>query len=499
MAESLQHTLLPEQSDPFSERGIIGVVYRSSGRRRTTLLLHDVIVPHAGDVTWDRTHGLLFSATYKARAANGIVARPGAGIAFIHTHPGSPSSPRAPAPSPEDLESDSADLFAIGSALPDFAPLVAAILGANGLWSVREYTFAFPKTAREARRRAFSPHGGKIWFATATRVVGPGIRKRPTDRLADGVAGANGASTTAQDSSIRLWGEPGQRALSALRVGIIGAGGVGSILSEHVARLGVGETLHVDFDVVTTPNLNRSQGAKRQDAVSETLKTIAALRLAKMAATATAFVARAVVGSVVEHSTIPDLLDCDVILNAADSPWARQVLDQLAFAHLIPVIHGGTTLRGNSDSGEIIAGKCEVSATGPGHPCSECLGVYTRADVTEAQEHPNVRGRRRYLETGAPLAPEEREASVISFNAVVAGLMQLRFLAIALGTTPGALVGAQRFYPIEGVLNWAPLKECRPGCHRSLTIGLGDVHELPLGVDLDFQQARDRVRTTIAD
>lgn len=481
MADSLRALLLPDGVDPESERGVIGIVHSSTGFRRTTLLLQQIVVPREGEVTWDRRAGLLFAPSYKSRASNAVAQIVGAGIAFIHTHPGSSRSPFAPAPSAPDLESDAADLFAIGASLRDSVPLVAGILATNGLWSVRQYTFAFPSTAKEARLRHFSPFAGKVQYTSATRVVGPGVRK-------SGQKGSLSAAT--QDSSIRLWGGEGQRALSTLRIGIVGAGGVGGILSEHVARLGVGETVHVDFDVINEANLNRSQGATRMDAKRHTPKTTVAARLAKMAATAVGFSARRVNGSVVEQTTLPHLLDCDVVLNAADSPWARQVLDHLAFAHLIPVIHGGTALRAND--GQLVAGKCEVSATGPGHPCSECAGVYTRSDVTEAQESPKVRGRRRYIETGMPLPAEVREPSVISFNALVAGLMQLRMQALVLSTTSDAAVGIQRYYPLEGTMSWASIRECRPDCERRETVGLGDAYELPLGVDLDFEQTRNQ-------
>lgn len=493
VAASLKSLLFPSDVDPRSERGVIGVVYRSTGRRRTTLLLCDLVPTRPGDVKWSRKTGLLFDPSYKSRAANEVTSRRGAGIVFIHTHPGLPGSPHPPAPSPDDLEADAADLFSLGASLPDGSPLVAAIASANGLWSVREYTFAFPTTADQARLAQFSAAGGSVQYATATRVVGPGLRKSRTNEAASGVAGADGAvAGEVHDSSIRLWGDTGQRALSTLRVGIVGAGGVGGILAEHVTRLGVGETIHVDFDVITAANLNRSQGATRQDAQRLSPKVIVAQRLAKMSASADDFAARAVLGSVVERTTVPELLDCDIILNAADSAWARQVLDHLAFAHLIPVVQGGTSLIGDPRTGVLIAGKSEVSATGPCHPCSECAGVYSKADVTEAQESPETRGRRRYVEAGMALPPEEREASVISFNALVAGLMALRLQAIALLTTPDAVIGVQRFYPIEGTLNWTPVRTCRPDCVRHETVGLGDAYDLPLGRDLDFAAARSR-------
>ncbi len=60
-------------------------------------------------------------------------------------------------------------------------------------------------------------------------------------------------------------GEEGRRVLAGLRVGVAGVGGVGSILVEFLARLGVGGLVLVDYDVLKEENLNRSLGARRED------------------------------------------------------------------------------------------------------------------------------------------------------------------------------------------------------------------------------------------
>lgn len=492
----VQTILLPESEPRPRERGLIGVLHASSGRRRRTMLLRSVVVPRPGDVTYDVEHGLLFSTRYKSRAADAAAAD-GAGLLFLHTHPIWPgrelSFPRA---SPEDLESDPRDLFALGLSLELGSPLAAGIVSDAGAWAVREYTFRFPTSVEEAQDLRFGAAAARITYASAVRVVGPGLRKWPTSVGATGPAGAAGAIEPGeQDSTLRLWGEAGQAVLASLRVGHTGAGGVGGILAEHTARLGVGESLFMDYDRLSSENFNRSQGASRDDVRRGEVKVTVAVRLARASATAPDFDVLAIVGSVVEAQSIPDLLDCDIILNAADSPWARQVLDQLAFAHLIPVIHGGTSLIGNPRTGLLMAGKSEVSATGPGHPCSECAGVYTRREVTEAQEEPDARGHRGYVDLADPwrdgpeAAQEEdelRAPSVIGFNALVAGLMQLRLMAIALGTTPQALVGVQRYHVLEGIMDWSLTKKCVPDCQRPTTTAMGDAYQLPTGVDLDL-------------
>ena len=63
-----------------------------------------------------------------------------------------------------------------------------------------------------------------------------------------------------------LFGDRGQEALSNATVGIIGLGGVGALVNEWVARLGVGHIIAVDYDRLETSNLPRVVGATRFDA-----------------------------------------------------------------------------------------------------------------------------------------------------------------------------------------------------------------------------------------
>lgn len=71
-----------------------------------------------------------------------------------------------------------------------------------------------------------------------------------------------------------------RRALSAVRVGIAGAGGLGSNVAAHLVRAGVSKLLVADFDVVSESNLNRQFyfrdqiGRKKVEALAENLRRI---------------------------------------------------------------------------------------------------------------------------------------------------------------------------------------------------------------------------------
>jgi len=484
--------LLPDDPLRSPERGLIGLTHWSRGRRRATVLLTRIIAPKPGDVVWDNKRGLLFSARYKSRATE-CASGSGAGLCFLHTHPTRPGARLHPSPSHEDLETDRRDLYALGRSLKEGVPLVAGILGENERWAVRVYEFHFPSTSEEARNPAFGEDNEVTHAVQAIRIVGPSLRKLATEVGASGPAGAAGrVDLTANDSTGRLWGRLGQEQLAAIRVGLTGLGGVGGILAEHTARLGVGGQVAIDYDRLGHDNANRSQGALPEDVLGRARKADVAVRLARQSATAPDFEAQGIVGSVVEAEVIPELLDCDVILNAADSPWARQVLDHLAYAHLIPVVNGGTTILGNSEDGATQTGKCEVTVAAPGHPCFQCSKVYSLEEVTDAQTHPARRGARRYVDGPVKHEPEEieeRGPSVIGANALVAGLMQLRLQALVLGTTPEAIIGTQRYHVLEGVLTWGVVRACRPECARSESTAKGDFIALPLGVDLDRREA----------
>lgn len=255
----LYAVLLPDDADRPVERGVISTVHVSPGRRRRTLLLRRVLPPAPGEVWFDEDRGLLFSPAYKSRVADAAAEEVG-GMLFLHTHPVRPGrEDRFPHPSPEDLEAAPRDLYALGAALGADVPLAAGILSDAGLWSVREYTFRFATSPADLRDPRVGAAAGALTYASAIRVVGPGVRKLPTSVPADGPAGAHGAiAPDAQDSTVRLWGAEGQRALASMRVGLTGAGGVGGILAEHTARLGIGGAVGVDFDRLTPENLNRS-------------------------------------------------------------------------------------------------------------------------------------------------------------------------------------------------------------------------------------------------
>lgn len=83
------------------------------------------------------------------------------------------------------------------------------------------------------------------------------------------------------DRQIRAFGRDGQHRLRAATAAVVGAGGIGSLIVQGLAHLGIGRLIVVDPDVVETSNLNRLAGATPDDARDGTPKAEAAARTAR--------------------------------------------------------------------------------------------------------------------------------------------------------------------------------------------------------------------------
>ena len=144
----------------------------------------------------------------------------------------------------------------------------------------------------------------------------------------------NGESNTEHDRQVRMFGAAGQHVLRASKVAVIGLGGVGSLVAEYLARLGIGNLVLIDPDEIESSNLSRVVGATRVDVEAGQLKTQIAVRHAReMAIDATL---KPIAGDVARESVARVLRDCDFIFLAADSMRARLVVNALAHQYLIP-------------------------------------------------------------------------------------------------------------------------------------------------------------------
>lgn len=170
--------------------------------------------------------------------------------------------------------------------------------------------------------------------------------------------------------------------LAQLRVGVVGCGGTGSAIAMLLPRLGIGQVLLIDNDIVDATNLNRLHGARQADAdamgpkVEVVARSITELGLGTRVVTKEAWV-----GDPECHDA---LRACDIIFGCTDDNDGRMFLNRLALFYLIPVIDLGLAIQvGDGESPELKALDGRVTVLLPGQTCLACRCI---VDATKAAE-----------------------------------------------------------------------------------------------------------------
>ena len=116
-------------------------------------------------------------------------------------------------------------------------------------------------------------------------------------------------------------------ALGRRKVGIAGAGGLGSNCAVSLARAGVGSLAVADFDVVSQANLDRQAYFLRQVGMPKVLALAENIRLIDPSVRVDAKILR------LDAATIGEAFaDCDLLIEALDDAAAKEELIETALA-----------------------------------------------------------------------------------------------------------------------------------------------------------------------
>jgi hypothetical protein len=248
---------------------------------------------------------------------------------------------------------------------------------------------------------------GDIWLPGGDRtelaeLVIPGrrlVRLRPEPATST-------AADDRWDRQARVFGDAGQNIFSQMRVAVVGLGGAGSLITEFIARLGVGHLILIDADIVTVDNLPRLVAAEQYDIGLP--KTTIAARNARRA-NADVYVDEFILE--VQHRDAQAALRlCDFIFLAADSNAARHFVNKIVEEQLIPGVQVGVKVPVEID-GTIGRIHTAVRPLVPGNGCLRCNGLINATELALDMAPADVRRAARYVdEVPAP--------SVIALNAV---------------------------------------------------------------------------------
>jgi hypothetical protein len=418
--------------------------YPSRGRIRLTALLHTVILPKDGERT---VHGnASFQPRYFERAV-GEAAAAGGGLAFLHSHLG----PGWQGMSSDDVKAEIGHAAAAQGATG--LPLLGLTLGTDGAWSARFWTKTAP---RKYERR---------WCETV-RVVGEPFSITYADALRSRPQLKEELRRT-----VSAWGTEAQATLARLRVGIVGAGSVGTIIAEALARTGISRIVLIDFDTVKTVNVDRMLHATSGTAGRGEPKVRSLARGIRQGATADGFTVEEVNRSVVEEEGFRAALDCDVLFSCVDRPWPRAALNFVAYAHLIPVIDGGIQVEVTSRK-TLRRADWKAHVAMPDRRCLECLGQYDPGLVSAERE--GLLDDPEYIRGLPESHPIRRNENVIAFSFNVAGLEMLQFLMMVVAPLGVSNAGQQSYHFVPGIFDEPKFETCKENCLYPALIGRGD-------------------------
>lgn len=282
---------------------------------------------------------------------------------------------------------------------------------------------------------------GDIWISTTTRlplqearIIGPSIQRlypapppRPRGR------------DEAYDRQARVFGDAGQDLFARAKVGIIGVGGVGSLLLEYLARVGVGWIVIVDPKRLDITNLPRVVGSTRWDARTwlteperpSWLRQIGWC-LASKKVTIAKRVARAanpvgqiesIFGDITDAEVARRFVDCDYLFLAADTNQVRLIFNALVHQYLIPSFQVGTKVPVDPATGTVGDVFAMCRPVTPSSGCLWCNGLISAEGLQREAATPKEQVAQRYVDEPAVVAP-----SVITLNATVASQAANDFL-----------------------------------------------------------------------
>lgn len=241
------------------------------------------------------------------------------------------------------------------------------------------------------------------------------------------------------DRQARLFGDAGQVLLRRVKVGVVGAGGVGALVVQYLARLGIGSIVVADPERIEPSNLPRIVEATRWDALAPLhdprlphwIRDFAQTHSRRKSEIMRRIVRRAnptiqfegIAGDFTRSEVARRFLECDFIFLAADSFQARLVFNAIVHQYLIPGVQIGCKVPVDAESGDVGEVHAVARPVNPDSGCLWCNGLIPPGRLQEEAATIAERRAQRYVEEETVVAP-----SVITLNAAAVGLAVNDFL-----------------------------------------------------------------------
>lgn len=225
------------------------------------------------------------------------------------------------------------------------------------------------------------------------------------------------------------WFTPeGQRQLSRLRIGIVGAGGTGAQAAQNLAYLGCQEFVLVDNDLLEESNLNRvvtgtpaDIGTPKVDLAQRLIQTLdPQARVLPLEL------------PLQSKKALDALKGVDILFGCVDNDGARLILNELALAYSIPYIDVGVGI--DAKNGTVSTAGGRVAVVLPGGPCLNCMGQIDSREAAfflASPEEQVTQIRRGYVTGMNVHAP-----AVVTLNAIMVAVAINEFAVLVSGLRP---------------------------------------------------------------
>lgn len=278
------------------------------------------------------------------------------------------------------------------------------------------------------------------------------------------------------DRHTQVLGESTVRILRRLRAAVVGCSGTGSPTVEQLCRLGVGELVLVDPDVVGVENLNRILNAGTSDAQQLRAKVLVLEEAIHHAGLGTDVIALA--QDLFTPEVVREIALCDVVFGCVDSVFARHVLNKLASTYCLPYFDLGVGLQADG-SGGIAHISGAIHYLQPDGSSLLSRGTYTLDGVqADALRRTDPIEHSKRLAAGYIAGADVARPAVISVNMIFSGLGVLEFLhrVHPMRDEPNAQFALQRLSLSNGLRDVQADGEQCPVISR--TLGRGDMRPL---------------------
>ena len=438
LAEKAENHLLAQIRLGKYQEDLCFALWRpGTGVSRTTGIVTELVLPLQGE---RNLHGnASFESHYLARVVR-KACQTNSGVAFMHSHP----SPGWQAMSDVDIVAERDRIAPPARAAG--LPLLGLTVGSDGVWSARFWSWNGQNFVRT--------------FCDKVRVVGGGIHLsiRPNQTPA--------IRSDRLRRTLDTWGPECQAVLASLRIGIIGLGSVGTIIAETLGRIGVTDILLVDADRVEEHNLDRLLHTTSGDIGCFKVDVI--VKHLRRSASAASFRVDAKRAWIQERDAYEAALDCDILFAAVDRPLPKDLLNNIAYVHCIPVVFGGIRVA-TKPNGRLVDANWSFVRAGPGLQCLRCNGQYTTAEVVT--ERDGSLDDPAYISQNTATPGNE---NVFPFAINLGSLMVLEMLRAILHEPWWHAVPTKLHYSYLASRLTSEINTCEPGCSVTARTGQGD-------------------------